>query len=162
MGEFVDAEGAEHVTAWAGTLQTKDSRLLSTAADVHVQASSKTRIPDNVKHNIYTINSSRMDPVIQTSSGAHRTHRPLAFPLATRSTMEGWEQVTACTAVILLLSASLAMSCPYRHTKVGSSWYFHTIVHGSPCMCEHPGSDPCFQSNTSLVAVGSFQFMSIP
>lgn len=35
------------------------------------------------------------------SAEAHKAHLPLAFPDATRSTMLGWEQVTACTAVIL-------------------------------------------------------------
>lgn len=35
------------------------------------------------------------------SAGAQSTHRPLAFPLAARSTILGWEHVTACTALIL-------------------------------------------------------------
>lgn len=35
------------------------------------------------------------------ADGAQRTHRPLAFPLAARSTIEGWVVVTACTALIL-------------------------------------------------------------
>jgi hypothetical protein len=35
------------------------------------------------------------------SAGAHSTQRPVAFPLAARSTILGCEHVTACVAEIL-------------------------------------------------------------
>lgn len=37
------------------------------------------------------------------SAGAHNTQRPVAFPLATCSTILGCEQVTACVAEILFI-----------------------------------------------------------
>lgn len=37
------------------------------------------------------------------SAGAQSTQRPLAFPVATRSTMLGCEHVTACAAVTLFI-----------------------------------------------------------
>jgi hypothetical protein len=51
---------------------------------------------------------------IQLSAGAQRMQRPEALPVATLSTMEGWEQVTACTAVILeiTLERPFMKRCP--------------------------------------------------
>jgi hypothetical protein len=37
------------------------------------------------------------------SAGAHSTQRPVAFPLAARSTILGCEHVTACVAEILFI-----------------------------------------------------------
>jgi hypothetical protein len=37
------------------------------------------------------------------SAGAHSTQRPVAFPLAARSTILGCEHVTACVAEILFV-----------------------------------------------------------
>ena len=37
----------------------------------------------------------------ESSCGAQSTQRPAALPLAARSTILGWEHVTACVAVIL-------------------------------------------------------------
>jgi hypothetical protein len=43
----------------------------------------------------------KIDHRSYASAGAQSTQRPLAFPLTARSTMFGWEHVTACTAEIL-------------------------------------------------------------
>jgi hypothetical protein len=46
-------------------------------------------------------------------SGAQRTQRPLALPLAALSIMLGCEQVTACTALIIVRSESLVIRLPW-------------------------------------------------
>lgn len=52
------------------------------------------------------------------SAGAHSTQRPVAFPLATCSTILGCEQVTACVAEILFIIYSKLRA--RRKTKVQS------------------------------------------
>ena len=46
-------------------------------------------------------------------SGAQRTQRPLALPLAALSMMLGCEQVTACTALIIVRSESWVIRSPW-------------------------------------------------
>ena len=46
-------------------------------------------------------------------SGAQRTQRPLALPLAALSIMLGCEQVTACTALIIVRSESWVIRLPW-------------------------------------------------
>lgn len=65
---------------------------------------------------IYPIFSWTVPPLHSKSAGAQSTQRPLPFPLAARSTMLGWEHVTACTAVILWGYQSFICESKREHT----------------------------------------------
>ena len=61
------------------------------------------------------------------SAGAHSTQRPVAFPLAARSTMLGCEQVTACDAVILFIVINSKRRARERDPKCDLT-FSHLII----------------------------------